>query len=62
MRATSYSPADGFISMTGNDFGGGKNGVTQTGTLLSPPYRFPPDPTASVAGLVTAGAGVRITA
>jgi pectate lyase len=57
IETTGDSPVDGFVNQSGNDFGGGTNNITQTGTFTSPPYGFTLDPTASVIGIVTNGAG-----
>ena len=57
IETTGDSPVDGFVNQSGNDFGGGTNAITQTGTFTSPPYSFTLDPTASVAGIVASGAG-----
>jgi pectate lyase len=51
------SDVDGFVNQSGNDFGGGTNDITQTGTLTNPPYSFTLDPTDTVVSTVTAGAG-----
>jgi pectate lyase len=51
------SSQDGFVNQSGNDFGGGVNNITQTGTFTNPPYSYTLDPTSSVVSLVTAGAG-----
>jgi pectate lyase len=51
------SSEDGFVNQSGNDFGGGTNDITQTGTFTSPPYSFTLEPTDTVVGTVTAGAG-----
>lgn len=56
IETTNDSP-DGFVNQSGNDFGGGTNQITQTGTFTSPPYSFTLDPTANVISIVTAGAG-----
>ena len=47
----------GFVNHSGNDFGTGTNKITQTGSFTDAPYDYTLDPTSSVAGLVTAGAG-----
>jgi pectate lyase len=47
----------GYVSHSGNDFGTGTNKITQTGSFTDVPYDYTLDPTSSVAGLVTAGAG-----
>ena len=51
------SKVAGFVNQSGNDFGGGTNDITQTGSFTSPPYSFTLDPTANVISEVTAGAG-----
>ncbi len=58
IETTESSPVDGFVNESGNDFGGGTNLITQTGTFTTPPYAFTLDPTASVVSIVTGGAGV----
>jgi pectate lyase len=57
IETTRDSDVDGFVNESGNDFGGGTNLITQTGSFTNPPYSFHLDPTANVTGLVTAGAG-----
>ena len=57
IETTNDSPVDGFVNQSGNDFGGGTNQITQTGTFTNPPYSFTLDPTANVQSIVTAGAG-----
>ena len=51
------SSVDGYVNQSGNDFGGGTNQITRTGTFTSPPYSFTLDPTANVASIVANGAG-----
>jgi pectate lyase len=51
------SNVDGFVNQSGNDFGGGTNNITQTGTFTSPPYSFTLIPASQVVSTVTAGAG-----
>jgi pectate lyase len=51
------SSEDGFVNQSGNDFGGGTNDITQTGTFTNPPYSFTLEPTDTVVSTVTAGAG-----
>jgi len=51
------SKVAGFVNQSGNDFGGGTNNITQTGSFTNPPYSFTLDPTANVISEVTAGAG-----
>src|SRR5262245_29272082 len=57
IETTGDSPVDGFVNESGNDFGGGTNKITQTGTFTRPPYSFSLDPTANVATNVANGAG-----
>ena len=57
IETTNDSP-DGFVNQSGNDFGGGINQITQTGTFTSPPYSFSLDATSSVQSIVASGAGV----
>jgi len=58
IETTGDSPVDGFVNQSGNDFGGGTNKITRTGTFTSPPYSFALDATSSVQSIVAAGAGV----
>jgi pectate lyase len=51
------SSEDGFVNESGNDFGGGTNDITQTGTFTNPPYSFTLEPADTVISTVTAGAG-----
>jgi pectate lyase len=51
------SPTDGYVNQSGNDFGGGTNNITRTGSFTNPPYSYTLDPTANVISEVTAGAG-----
>jgi len=51
------SKVDGFVNQSGNDFGGGVNDITRTGSFTNPPYSFALDATGGVVGEVTAGAG-----
>jgi len=51
------SSVDGYVNQSGNDFGGGTNDITRTGSFTSPPYSYSLDATSSVISLVTAGAG-----
>ena len=51
------SSVDGYVNQSGNDFGGGTNDITRTGSFTSPPYSYSLDATANVISLVTAGAG-----
>ena len=57
IETTGDSDVDGFVNQSGNDFGGGVNEITRTGSFTSPPYPFTLTPTASVISVVTAGAG-----
>jgi pectate lyase len=57
IETTGDSPVDGFVNQSGNDFGGGTNKITRTGTFTNPPYSFTLDPTASVISIVSSGAG-----
>ena len=56
IETTGDSP-DGYVNESGNDFGGGTNAITRTGTFTKPPYSFHLDPTTSVMTQVTAHAG-----
>jgi pectate lyase len=58
ITTTGDSRVDGYVNQSGNDFGGGTNQITRTGSFTNPPYGFNLFPTASVIGLVTSGAGV----
>jgi pectate lyase len=51
------SDVDGYVNQSGNDFGGGTNKISQTGSFTSPPYSFSLDSTSSVSSAVPAGAG-----
>ena len=57
IETTKDSKIDGFVNESGNDFGGGTNLITQTGTFTSAPYPTSLDATSAVAGAVAAGAG-----
>jgi pectate lyase len=57
IETTKDSDVDGFVNQSGNDFGGGTNLITQTGTFTNPPYSFSLTATSSVISVVTAGAG-----
>jgi len=57
IETTGDSPVDGFVNQSGNDFGGGTNKITRTGTFTSPPYSFSLDATSTVAATVANGAG-----
>jgi pectate lyase len=57
IETTRDSSVDGFVNESGNDFGGGTNRITQTGTFTNPPYSFTLTATSSVISVVTAGAG-----
>ena len=57
IETTGDSPVDGFVNQSGNDFGGGVNKITQTGTFTNPPYSFTLDATANVPTIVANGAG-----
>jgi pectate lyase len=57
IETTGDSPVDGFVNQSGNDFGGGTNKITRTGTFTNPPYSFSLDPASSVQSIVTSGAG-----
>ncbi|MEJ3745137.1 family 16 glycoside hydrolase [Actinomycetes bacterium KLBMP 9797] len=54
---TQDSDRDGFAVATGNDFGGQKPVITQTGTFTTAPYPVALNATAAVTALVKAGAG-----
>jgi pectate lyase len=58
IETTGDSPVDGFVNQSGNDFGGGTNKITRTGTFTRPPYGFTLDATSSVQSIVSGGAGV----
>ena len=51
------SDVDGFVNESGNDFGGGTNSISQTGTFTTAPYSVTLTATSSVASVVTANAG-----
>jgi pectate lyase len=57
IETTKDSSVDGFVNQSGNDFGGGTNLITQTGTFTTPPYSYSLTATSSVASTVSAGAG-----
>ena len=57
IETTGDSPVDGFVNQSGNDFGGGTNLITRTGSFTNPPYSYSLTATSSVASTVTAGAG-----
>jgi len=58
ITTTGDSKVDGYVNQSGNDFGGGTNKITRTGSFTNPPYAFNLTPTASVISSVTSGAGV----
>jgi len=63
IETTKDSDVDGYVNQSGNDFGGGTNLITRTGSFTQAPYAYTLDPTANVASLVTAGAGTgKVTA
>lgn len=57
IETTKDSSVDGFVNQSGNDFGGGTNLITQTGSFTNPPYSYSLTATSSVISVVTAGAG-----
>jgi pectate lyase len=57
VETTGDSPVDGYVNESGNDFGGGTNKITRTGTFTNPPYSYSLTPTSSVISTVTGGAG-----
>jgi pectate lyase len=57
IETTKDSNVDGFVNESGNDFGGGTNLITQTGSFTNPPYSYSLTATSSVISTVTAGAG-----
>jgi pectate lyase len=57
IETTKDSSQDGFVNQSGNDFGGGTNLITQTGSFTNPPYSYSLTATSSVISTVTAGAG-----
>lgn len=57
VQATVDSDVDGYVNLSGNDFGGGTNKLGKTGTFTSPGYSYSLTATASVKSTVTAGAG-----
>lgn len=57
IETTGDSPVDGYVNQSGNDFGGGTNKITRTGTFTSPPYSYSLTSTSSVISTVTGGAG-----
>jgi pectate lyase len=57
IETTGDSDVDGFVNQSGNDFGGGTNAITQTGSFTTPPYTFHLDAMSTVASAVPTGAG-----
>ena len=57
IETTKDSKIDGFVNQSGNDFGGGVNLITRTGSFTQAPYAVSLDPTSSVASKVASGAG-----
>ena len=57
VMTTGDSPVDGYVNISGNDFGGGTNNITKTGSFTSPGYSYTLTATSSVKSTVTAGAG-----
>jgi pectate lyase len=60
IETTGDSPVDGFVNQSGNDFGGGTNDITQTGSFTSPPYSYSLDATSSVISTVSTYSGTGI--
>jgi pectate lyase len=60
IETTGDSPVDGYVNQSGNDFGGGTNDITQTGSFTSPPYSFTLDATSSVISTVSTYSGTGI--
>jgi pectate lyase len=57
IETTKDSSVDGYVNQSGNDFGGGTNLITRTGSFTSPPYSYSLTATSSVVSAVTSGAG-----
>ncbi len=60
IMTTGDSKVDGFVNISGNDFGGGTNKITRIGSFTKAPYGYTLDATSSVVGEVTAYSGVGI--
>lgn len=60
IMTTGDSKVDGYVNISGNDFGGGTNKITRVGSFTHPPYGYTLDPTSSVISEVTAYSGVGI--
>jgi len=57
IETTKDSSVDGYVNQSGNDFGGGTNLITQTGTMTSVPYSYNLGSAGSVVAYDTANAG-----
>jgi len=57
IETTKDSDIDGYVNQSGNDFGGGTNLITRTGSLTSVPYSFNLGSASSTAAFVVANAG-----
>ena len=57
IETTKDSSVDGYVNQSGNDFGGGTNLITRTGSLTSVPYSFNLGSASTVVSYVTANAG-----
>lgn len=60
VTTTGDSDVDGYANLSGNDFGGGTNKITNTGSFTNPGYSYTLLPTASVITDVTTRSGVGI--
>ena len=57
IETTKDSDVDGYVNQSGNDFGGGTNLITRTGSMTSVPYSYNLGSTGSLAAFVVANAG-----
>jgi pectate lyase len=57
IETTKDSDVDGYVNQSGNDFGGGTNLITRTGSLTSVPYSYNLGSTSTLAAFVVANAG-----
>lgn len=57
IETTKDSDIDGYVNQSGNDFGGGTNLITRTGSMTSVPYSFNLGSASSTAAFVVANAG-----
>ena len=57
IETTKDSSIDGYVNQSGNDFGGGTNLITRTGSMTGVPYSFNLGSTSTVVSYVTANAG-----